>query len=170
MSAPKLGEKADVTLKNVRIVNHPSARLVRIADEHGDTFDMPPQAAITPAGKSSSSGHVSNALRALDAMEAEGYIQPYVAATVRKELGLPPRHWPPQAGDVWAEANPWCPLWFAHVSHYRRYSELVMVPVESEAESGATKTPDELLDSGFDLTLAYRQTRTDETRNKGDND
>lgn len=46
MSDVKVGDFVNVTIKGVRQVSHPSARLVRIADEHGDVFDMPPQAAI----------------------------------------------------------------------------------------------------------------------------
>ena len=46
MSGFRPGEIVDITIKGVRVVSHPSASLVRIADEHGATFDMPAQAAI----------------------------------------------------------------------------------------------------------------------------
>lgn len=42
----RVGDIVNVTIKGVRNVGHPSARLIRIADENGDTFDMPPQAAV----------------------------------------------------------------------------------------------------------------------------
>lgn len=42
----RVGDIVNVTIKGVRNVGHPSARLVRIADEHGDPFDMPPQAKV----------------------------------------------------------------------------------------------------------------------------
>lgn len=41
------GEIVNVVIKGVRNVGHPSDRLRKIVDEHGDTYPMPPQAAIT---------------------------------------------------------------------------------------------------------------------------
>ncbi|MER6892003.1 hypothetical protein [Streptomyces halstedii] len=41
------GDMVNVTIKGVRAVGHPSGRLARIADEHGDVYDLPPQAALT---------------------------------------------------------------------------------------------------------------------------
>ncbi|GAA3172889.1 hypothetical protein [Nonomuraea roseoviolacea] len=164
MNIPKCGEKANITIKGVRIVNHPSSVFVRIADEHGDVYAMPPQAAITHASGQEPTDadlqeRVAAALAALDGMEAEGYIQPYVAATVRKKLGIPPRHWPPQPGDVWDDGLPsgfFSPLWFAQVIHEAKCSHLVMVPMERGSENTDVKTPEELLVSTSELTLVHR--------------
>lgn len=41
------GEIVNVVIKGVRNVGHPSDQLRKIVDEHGDTYPMPPQAAIT---------------------------------------------------------------------------------------------------------------------------
>lgn len=47
MSEPiKPGEIVNVTIRGVRNVGHPSDRLSKIVDEHGDTYPMPPQAKI----------------------------------------------------------------------------------------------------------------------------
>jgi hypothetical protein len=154
---PKLGTLVDIVIRGVRVVGHPSAPLVRIADEHGVTYDMPPQAAITPAGDMVMLQHISKALKALDGMELEGYIEPHVAATVRKALGLPPRHWPPQAGDVWSDQNPFCPLWFAQLSHDDGRTDIVMAPLDGGPQGITAKTPDEVLTSSCRLALEYRK-------------
>ncbi|MDP4501011.1 hypothetical protein [Nonomuraea turcica] len=154
----KCGEKVDLAIKGVRLVNHPSARLVRIADEHGDVYDMPPQTAITRAGKADDS-RVASILSLLDSMEAEGYLQPYVAAAVRKEVGLPPRHWPPQAGDVWDDGIPFGgSLWFA-----REYPAKPDDPDQTPkigmvfvAGGISDRTPQGLLESAPELKLVYR--------------
>lgn len=161
MTIPQCGEKADITIKGVRIVNHPSARLVRIADEHGDTYDMPPQAAITRPGEGADDGRITAVLAYLDGAEMEGYIQPYVASTVRKTLGLPPRHWPPQAGDVWHDGLPdgfFAPLWFAQAIRHEEPGpfQLVMVPMECGTGAFGGKTPEALLAASDELRLVYR--------------
>jgi hypothetical protein len=153
---PKLGTLVDVAIRGVRVVGHPSAPLVRIADEHGVTYDMPPQAAFAPSGETRIDEYIASALRALDGMELEGYIEPYVAATVRKKLGLPPRHWPPQAGDVWSDANPFCHLWFAQLSHDDGRTDIVMAPLDGGPQGISAKTPDEFLSSSCQLALEYR--------------
>lgn len=157
MTDPKCGEKADITIKNVRIVSYPSARLVRIVDKHGDTFDMPPQAAITRPGEAADD-RVASVLSLLDSMETEGGLQPYVAAAVRTKLGLPPRNWPPQAGDVWSDGCPFTDLWFARKLQAAgggwNEAAIVMTCVEVGMR---THSPDELLESSPELTLIYRQ-------------
>lgn len=40
------GVIVNVTIRGVRYVGHPSDRLNKIADEHGDTYPLPPQAKI----------------------------------------------------------------------------------------------------------------------------
>jgi hypothetical protein len=100
---------------------------------------------------------IAKVLAVLDAMEAEGYIEPYVAAAVRKEVGLPPRHWPPQPGDVWTERNPFSPLWFAQLSHHDGHTDFVMVPMDGGPQGLRTRTPDEVLEESASLTLAYRR-------------
>lgn len=163
MTAPlKPGDLINIAIKGVRAVNHPSARLVRIVDEHGDTYDMPPQAAIEPASSGQTPAEqddrITKALAVLDNMESEGYIQPYVAAAVRNEVGLPPRHWPPQPGDVWDDGFPFgSPLWFAQVIHETKNSRVVMAPTERDPESADVKTPEEFMEYACDLTLAYRK-------------
>lgn len=106
---------------------------------------------------------VAAALAVLDGMEAEDYINPFVAAAVRKAVGEPPRHWPPQPGDVWTDENPVSPLWFAQVRHGSRRSHIYMVPMvfdlpetHPDQESGE-KTPEDLLESSIQLALAYRK-------------
>ncbi|UBU09994.1 hypothetical protein [Nonomuraea gerenzanensis] len=158
MTQPRCGEKCDVTITNVRVVGHPSARLVRIADEHGDTYDMPPQAAITRPGQYDND-RVRDILSLLDSMEAEGTIKPSVANAVRRKLGLPPKHWPPQPGDVWHDGFPFGDsLWFA--SHHEATgdnpdwpSRIVMTNIIAGT---GTKTPQELLAYATELSLAYR--------------
>ena len=122
---------------------------------------MPPQAAITRPGESPDDGRITAVLAYLDGAEMEGYIQPYVASTVRKKLGLPPRHWPPQAGDLWDDGMPFGgSLWFAQVVHGTKRSHLMMVPAERGNENVGTKSPEELMESapGFpELTLVYRR-------------
>jgi hypothetical protein len=49
MGGIRTGEIVDITIKGVRVVSHPSGRYVRIVDEHGNTYEMPHQAAITRA-------------------------------------------------------------------------------------------------------------------------
>jgi hypothetical protein len=163
MTQPGCGEKCDVTIKNVRVVGHPSARLVRIADEHGDTYDMPPQAAITRPGEFNDT-RIAAALTFLDNLETEQCLQPHVAATVRKVLGLPPRHWPPQAGDVWDDGMPWDSLWFARAypqeGENDAWPERTYVVMTNVRGGGNIKSPPELLASvrevRDDLTLVYR--------------
>ena len=156
------GDLINITIKGVRVVNHPSARLVRIADEHGDTYDMPPQAAIEQASAVDESteqdDRITKVLAVLDGLEAEGYIQPYVAAVVRKEASLPPRHWPPRPGDIWSDGCPFTDLWFARrlAAEGPGWSEVatVMTCVEADVR---TYTPDELLKSSPELTLIHRK-------------
>lgn len=164
---PQCGEKADITIKGVRIVNHPSARLVRIADEHGDTYDMPPQAAITPAASPTSVAaavlqeRINSALRSIDHLTDEQTLDPWTAYGLRKRLDPNPRHWPPRAGDVWDDGMPFGgSLWFAR--NFRADEPgtpggdrrvVVMVSVD-----GGTRvhSPDELLKSSDTLKLVYR--------------
>jgi len=158
------GDIINVAIKGVRAVHHPSARLVRIVDEHGDTYDMPPQAAIErePAdgAETTQDDRIAKVLACLDGMEAEGYIQPYVAIAVRKVAGEPPRHWPPQPGDVWDDGYPFgSPLWFAQVVHDEtKHSRLVMVPTEGDPEGMPVKTPEEFMEYAVEPPLlAYRR-------------
>lgn len=103
------------------------------------------------------SDRIAAALAVLDGMEAEGYIQAYVAASVRNAVGVPPRHWPPQPGDVWTDENPFCDAWFAQLSHHDGHTDLVMAPLDGGPQGIAAKTPDELLGSSCQLALAYRK-------------
>ncbi|MEU8040948.1 hypothetical protein [Streptosporangium sp. NPDC049078] len=155
------GDLINITIKGVRVVNRSSVHL-QIADEHGDVFDMPPQAAIEHASTGGEDpveqdDRIVKVLAVLDNMEAEGYIQPYVAARAREVAGLPPRHWPPQPGDVWTEENPFSPLWFAQLSCGDGNTDLVMAPLEGGPKGLAVRTPDELLTSSCQLALAYRK-------------
>lgn len=159
MTQPECGEKADVTIKNVRVVGHPSARLVRIADEHGDTYDMPPQAAITRPGEAADD-QVASMMSLLDGMEQEGTIPPYVTVAVRKKLGLPPRHWPPQPGDVWDDGDPWgSTLWFAqqYPAKPDDPDQTPKIGMVSATGTRGGKTPFYLLESAAELTLVYRK-------------
>lgn len=94
------------------------------------------------------------ALAFLDSLEAETVLQPYVAAGVRKALGLPPRHWPPQPGDVWSDENPFCPLWFARLVDSSDDAQITMAPLYQAIPA---ETPEKLLESSCQLALAYRK-------------
>lgn len=165
MTDLKCGEKADVTIKGVRVVNHPSARLVRIADEHGDAYDMPPQAAITRPGEpalTDTRDRIDAALAFLDNLEAETILQPYVAAQVRETLGLPPRHWPPQPGDVWDDGYPFGgSLWFAREYTPESPDEEWPARIVMTCVSGGTgiKSPQDFLDYAVELKLIFRKDR-----------
>ncbi|MFI7449585.1 hypothetical protein ACIBQX_18960 [Nonomuraea sp. NPDC049714] len=159
------GTLVDVVIKGVefayeRTIDH-STGTFSIRDEHGRRYIMPPQAAITRAGEASTDDRIAAALRVLDAMEYDGRLQPYVAAAVRKEVGLPPRHWPPQPGDVWDDGFPSgfiASQWFAQaITRNGGPAEIVMVPVERGPEDAEVKTPEELMADAIELTLVYRK-------------
>lgn len=163
MNEIKPGDTVDVTIKDVRVTCQPSSSaFVRIADEHGDTYALPPQAAITPAASRPSTDattlqkRINDALNAIDRMADEQTLDPWQTYWLRKQLDPNPRHWPPQAGDVWDDGMPFGgSLWFAQVNHGMKRSYIVMVPVES-GTNGGSKTPDELLQSSDTLKLVYR--------------
>jgi hypothetical protein len=78
---------------------------------------------------------------------------------VRRKLGLPPKYWPPQPGDVWDDGFPFGgSLWFA-----RQYeagddnpdwpSRIVMTCVNGGT---SIKSPQDFLEYAVDLKLAYR--------------
>ena len=167
----KLGTLVDVAIKGVRVVGRPSASVfVRIADEHGDVYAMPPQAAITQAQPGAADittlqERVSKTLEAIDDFVDEQKLDPWTAHRLRKTLDPNPRHWPPQPGDVWDDGMPFGgSLWFAQVVHGDSRSDLVMVPEEHADNSQRNQTsPEELLASAAEVRLAYR-------RKTGDND
>jgi hypothetical protein len=165
------GDIVDITIKGVRIVKERPDGTVVISCEddkvHG-VWPMPPQAAITRPGahaiqpiSDDTDSRIADVLAFLDSLEAETSLQPYVAAGVRKALGLPPRHWPPQPGDVWDDGMPFGgSLWFARrlQADGPGWSETAIVMTSIEADR-VTRSPEELLESapGFpELTLVYR--------------
>jgi hypothetical protein len=170
---PQPGDIVDVTIKGVQFAYERTVHskdLISIRDEHGCRYTMPPQAAVRRADLSGGidaatlTERISKALAYLDNLEAETSLQPYVAAGVREALGLPPRHWPPQPGDVWHDGFPFGPcLWFAQVVHGDSRSEIVMVPTERGGVNGDGLSPEALLNNAPDLRLKYRN-------KTGDND
>lgn len=168
---PKLGTLVDVAIKGVRIVGHPSSSVfVRIADEHGDVYAMPPQAAITAAQPGATDvatlqERIGKAVGAIDDFVDEQKLDPWTAHWLRKTLDPNPRRWPPQPGDVWDDGMPFGGnLWFALVVHGDSRSDLVMVSEERHDKSRRNQlSPEELLASAADIRLAYR-------RKTGDND
>lgn len=166
MSGFQAGETVDITIKGVRVLTqHSDGTVVVKCDDDTGGWRMPPQAAIERAGtpqgtpgNAEQSDRIAAVLDVLDGMEREGYIQPYVAASVRKAAGLPPRHWPPQPGDVWHDGFPFgSPLWFAQVVHETGHSDLVMVPTERSPDNAGVNTPEEFLKHACEVTLAYRR-------------
>ncbi|WP_188187979.1 hypothetical protein [Nonomuraea sp. SYSU D8015] len=172
------GDTVDVVIRGVqfayeRTIDH-RAGLTSIRADDGRRYTMPAQAAITPhkqpepdatAPALDSTEPIAKALALLDAWELEGYIEPYVAAGVRKALGLPPRHWPPQPGDVWDDGMPWDSLWFARAypeeGENDAWPTRTYVVMTNVRGGGNTKSPQELLESvrssRDDLTLLYRR-------------
>lgn len=152
MTAISSGDIVDITIKGVRIADmRPDGTVVINCEDdrvHG-VWPMPPQAAVkraeprNPIDAATLQEQISNALRALDGMEMEGHIEPYVAATVRKKLGLPPRHWP---------------LWFAREHAAKpddpdRTSKIEMASVAGDRDS---LTPPAFLNHAVEITLVYR--------------
>ncbi|RCG27235.1 hypothetical protein DQ384_26315 [Sphaerisporangium album] len=172
MSGVQVGVLVDVTIKGVPLAGVDRYGCVTITAEAGDggpaSFHMPPQAAVGRADTSEAIGELpagdqgdrtAKILELLDRLEAEDVISPYVAATARKVAGLPPRHWPPQPGDVWHDGYPFgSPLWFAQVLHEIGHSELVMVPTERSPGTTGVKAPEEFLEYACDeIALVYRR-------------
>jgi hypothetical protein len=158
------GTLVDVVIKGVefayeRTIDH-RAGLFSIRADDGRRYTMPPQAAIVRPGEAADD-RIAAVLSLLDSMEYGGSIKPYIAAAVRKELGLPPRHWPPQPGDVWDDGYPSgfiASRWFTQaITRNGGSAEIVMVPVERGPEDADVKTPGELLASAIELTLVYRE-------------
>lgn len=161
------GDIVDITIRGVRITEErPNGTVVIKCDDdkvHG-VWPMPPQAAVKradvhdPIDAGTLQDGISKVLAYLDHMEAEGYIQPHIAVGVRTTLGLPPRHWPPQAGDVWSDGCPFTDLWFARKLQAAgpgwNEAAIVMTCVEVDTR---THSPDELLKSSPELTLVYRK-------------
>jgi hypothetical protein len=149
----KAGEIVTITLTDVRVTDVADGWIdVELAAEREVTLRTDEgRIEITRHGEAKQSDRIAAVLTFLDSLEAETSIEPYVAAGVRRELGLPPRHWPPQPGDVWEDV--WSEPWFARVCHSRNPSETVMV----SGYSGGTKKPDELLTSTVAPTLVYRR-------------
>jgi hypothetical protein len=162
VSAIGIGEIVDITIKGVRVTDvlpHGSVVITCEEDRVHGVFPMPPQAAITrsatrPNEATEPDDRITSALSLLDSMEAEGHIQPYVAAAVRTKLGLPPRHWPPQPGDVWDDGFPFGgSLWFAREHAAQPGDQIEMANVIGDRES---LTPQALLKHAVEIRLAYR--------------
>jgi hypothetical protein len=167
VSAIGIGEIVDITIKGVRVTDvlpHGSVVITCEADRVHGVFPMPPQAAIThsptrPNEATEPDDRITSALSLLDSMESEGYIQPYVAAAVRTKLGLPPRHWPPQAGDVWDDGFPFGgSLWFAREHQARPGDPDQALKIEMASVTGDREslTPQALLKHAVEIRLAYR--------------
>jgi|GEM_PF-5417634 len=168
----KIGSIVDITIKGVHIIGlNAVTGAPTITDEHGHEYPMPPQAAMQRADRSDCTdaealrGRIADAVASIDRMTDEQTLDPWTAHWLRKTLDPNPRHWPPQAGDVWDDGMPFGgSLWFAQVAHGGSRSDLVMVSEERHDNSRRNQiTPEELLASAAEVRLAYR-------RETGDND
>jgi hypothetical protein len=157
----------DVTIKGVPVECEHDHGTVTIRDEHGCHYLMPPQAAIKrtgladPIDAGTLQERISNAISAIDNMVDEQFLDPGMARAVREQLDPNPRHWPPQAGDVWDDGMPFGgSLWFAR--NFRADEPGTpggdrRVVVMTSVDGGArTHSPDELLRFTDTLKLVYR--------------
>lgn len=160
MSDINTGEVVTVTLRDVHVVSAglnylevelAAERLLTIGTDEGNVE-------VTRGGRAEQDERIAKILELLDAMAYEECISPSVPATARKIAGLPPRHWPPQPGDVWHDGFPFGPsLWFAQILHETGHSHLVMVPTERRPDNTGGKTPEEFLEYACEIALVYRR-------------
>lgn len=164
MTDLKPDDLIDVTIKGVRLRHQASDGIFSIWDEHEHAYPMPPQAAITPTSDQPPADtalqeRINAALRAIDRMTDEQTLDPWTAYNLRKRLDPNPRHWPPQAGDVWDDGMPFGgSLWFARKlqADGPGWNETAIVMTNVEADR-RTHSPDELLQSAAEpLKLVYR--------------
>lgn len=162
------GTVVDITIKGVRVVKERSDGTVVINCEddraHG-VWPMPPQAAVVlsnhadPIDATTLQERITSALKSIDRMTDEETLDPWIAYRLRKRLDPNPRHWPPQAGDVWDDGMPFGgSLWFARTLQAEGpgWNETAIVMTSVEADR-VTHTPDELLQSTDTLKLLFRQ-------------
>lgn len=162
---PKLGTLVDVAIKGVRVVGHPSSVFVRIADEHGDAYRMPPHAAITQTRPdvtdiATLQERIGEAIGAIDDFVDEQKLDPWTAHWLRKTLDPNPRHWPPQAGDVWDDGLPFGgSLWFAceYPAKADDPDQTPMIGMVSVAGGSAGFTPHRLLELHPEIKLVFRR-------------
>jgi hypothetical protein len=161
------GTLVDVTIKGVQVEQENANGSVTIRGERGHCYPLPPQATVkradltNPIDAATLQERISKALSSIDGMLDEQTLDPWTAHWLRKTLDPNPRHWPPQAGDVWDDGMPFgASLWFGR--NFRADEPgtpggdrrvVVMVSVEGGAR---IHTPDELLESGGELKLVYR--------------
>jgi hypothetical protein len=163
------GDLVDVTIRGARVTEErPDGTVVITCEDdraHG-VWPMPPQAAIKRAGHpnpidaATLQEGITKVLAYLDSLEAEDYLQPGVAATVRKKFGMPPRNWPPRPGDVWDDGMPFGgSLWFARQDLPDPWAapETAVIVMTSVNVETRAHTPEELLASGAELALVYRK-------------
>lgn len=174
MITPKPGDTVDVVIKGVRIVGErPDGTVVINCEDdraHG-VWPMPPQAAITPTSDQPPADtalqeRVSDAIRAIDRMTDEQTLDAWPARAIREHLDPNPRHWPPQAGDVWDDGMPFGgSLWFAREYPAKpddpdQTPKIGMVPETADRTRREGLTPHGLLESTpnfHNLTLVYRK-------------
>jgi hypothetical protein len=165
----KPGDTVDVAIKGVQFAyghnnEHNPGRLSIRADD-GRRYTMPPQAAITPTGDQPPADtalqeRINDALRAIDRMTDEQTLDPWTAHWLRKTLDPNPRHWPPQAGDVWDDGMPFGgSLWFAceYPAKQDDPDQTPKIGMVSVVGDSASYTPHRLLELHPEIKLVYRR-------------
>lgn len=164
------GDLVDVTIKGVQFAHERAADhepcLISIRADDGRRYTMPAQAAIKradlndPIDAATLQQRVNKTLDAIDHAVDEQALDPWTGYWLRRNLDPNPRHWPPQAGDVWDDGMPFGgSLWFAREYPAKpddpdQTPKIGMVSVVASSREGLT--PHGLLESSDTLKLVYR--------------